>query len=374
MQNSNVNLSKISLFRSSEIPERSRTLTIVRVAAAYAVLYSHSFAMLRLPQPMIAPDVNLGSLALFTFFAISGYLVWISWERSARPTTYAANRFLRIYPGLVTNVLFTALVLGPLLTTLPLRHYFSAPQLFGFLRENLLPWGFYPELPGLFETNPYPGAVNGSLWTIDYEILMYVLVFGVGWLVFTGRVRKTAAAWALFALSALAWTAGKLADEHAILKALADLTPLGFTLHGIGMLAPFFWSGVLFALYRHRIRLNAGMAILAALALLAASTSLAFVPVAWLALPYLLLYVGFARPLQVVEAKNDYSYGIYLYAWPTQQAVVTLGVVDWASSLALSTVLTAALAMVSWHFVESPALGLKRFFPSRGSQGASPVR
>lgn len=347
-----------------EIPSRSSTLNLVRLVAAYAVLFSHSFALLGLPQPQVAPGVDLGVFAVLVFFVISGYLVWISWERASSPASYAANRFLRIYPALAVNVLVTAIVLGPMLTTLSFDRYFGGAHFWQFLIDNLKPWGFYLHLPGVFESNPFPRTVNGSLWTISYEILMYAIVFGVGLL---GAARKPALAWAVFALFAAMHVLLAIEGRWATLGIRGEANYMGFRFDYLGLLAPFFWSGALYAIHRHRIRLRGWIAALAAAAMLAASTSSAFVPVAWVALPYLVLYVGFAPPLQrMPESRNDYSYGVYLYAWPVQQVVVSFGMSpdQWALSLALTTVLTFALAMLSWHFVEARALALKKTFAS----------
>ena len=63
--------------------------------------------------------------------------------------------------------------------------------------------------------------------------------------------------------------------------------------------------------------------------------------------------------------KPDYSYGLYVYAFPIQQTVVRL-VPDIAPPLlfAAAFALTLAVAAVSWHALEAPALRLKSRFRS----------
>jgi peptidoglycan/LPS O-acetylase OafA/YrhL len=109
------------------------------------------------------------------FFVISGYLVMRSWAGDPAPHRYAARRALRIYPGLIVLVLTSMLVLGPLAGGFPLRQYVAELGFLGYLNALLLfPMPF--ELPGVFGDNPYPRAVNGSLWTLSYGATMYLLL------------------------------------------------------------------------------------------------------------------------------------------------------------------------------------------------------
>ncbi|GAA1992004.1 hypothetical protein GCM10009817_37680 [Terrabacter lapilli] len=78
-------------------------------------------------------------------------------------------------------------------------------------------------------------------------------------------------------------------------------------------------------------------------------------------LSYLVLWLG-ARLPGGLATKHDLSYGIYIYAFPLQQVMVTLGVSGAVSPLwfaALSLIVTAPAALASWMLVERPALRLR---------------
>lgn len=142
------------------------------------VLYGHSFVLLGLREPLFMSWLPLGPLGVFIFFTISGYLVSESWDRDPHLLRFFQRRLLRILPGLAVCVLLTVGVLGPLLTTLPLADYFSNPHTLGYLRTIGLYITYY--LPGVFDGNRYPNAVNGSLWSLPVEFLMYIVVALVG--------------------------------------------------------------------------------------------------------------------------------------------------------------------------------------------------
>ena len=65
--------------------------------------------------------------------------------------------------------------------------------------------------------------------------------------------------------------------------------------------------------------------------------------------------------LQRVGAKNDYSYGFYLYGWPAAQFLALWGVTRWGvvPYLAASVAAAGCFAVASWWFVEQRALRLK---------------
>jgi peptidoglycan/LPS O-acetylase OafA/YrhL len=81
-------------------------------------------------------------------------------------------------------------------------------------------------------------------------------------------------------------------------------------------------------------------------------------------LTYLMIWVGM-QPLPKVSflQQGDYSYGLYLYAYPVQQMVAQLlpWSHEWWLNFAISTPIALGIAMLSWHLVEKPALTLKRF-------------
>jgi peptidoglycan/LPS O-acetylase OafA/YrhL len=95
-----------------------------------------------------------------------------------------------------------------------------------------------------------------------------------------------------------------------------------------------------------------------------------FFPVGYPAFAYLMLYAACAVPprLHTIGRRADYSYGIYIYAFPIQQAVAGLGGAAWGvlPFIALCLPLVLLAAALSWHLVERPALTLKhRLLPAR---------
>jgi peptidoglycan/LPS O-acetylase OafA/YrhL len=77
--------------------------------------------------------------------------------------------------------------------------------------------------------------------------------------------------------------------------------------------------------------------------------------------PYLLLWVAFRLPAVRLPGLRgrDLSYGVYIYAFPIQQALV-----PWTgtplNNLLASLPLILLCAALSWHWIERPALARKR--------------
>lgn len=109
------------------------------------------------------------------FFVLSGYLVSISLERSPNLFEFARRRALRIYPALLTICLLTVLLLGPLMTTLPLADYWKNGMTWDYLKSAGAFRIKFP-LPGVFADNPAPNAINGSLWSLPYELSCYIVL------------------------------------------------------------------------------------------------------------------------------------------------------------------------------------------------------
>lgn len=323
-------------------------LDLVRLVAAFLVLYGHSFVFLGLREPLFLSWLPLGPLGVFVFFTISGYLISQSWDRDPHVIRFLMRRVLRIFPGLASCVVLSIVVLGPMLTTWSLRDYFQSHFTWGYLRNIALYISYY--LPGVFEHNRVPNAVNGSLWSLPVEFLMYLILMLSGVLV---RQR-----W-FFVL--IAGVSATLSVSWAQLS--EQVVVYGFDMRQVFICGTYFWVGAIFYWFDLRRYFSIPFVLVACVILLCFEPWTKYLQmVAWGALPIITLAFGLAHSpwLEKLTATGDYSYGIYIYAFPIQQAVIyyfpDIGIgtfLVYCSSFAL------LCAVLSWHLVEKRALQLK---------------
>jgi peptidoglycan/LPS O-acetylase OafA/YrhL len=347
------------------VQHHANAFDLVRLIAAWLVLFSHSFPLLGLEEPRVAPlDMTVGSTAVAVFFAVSGYLVCQSWERDPHFGRFLLRRALRIFPGLVIAVAFTALVVGTAVSIQPWRAHVTSTSTWYYLIDNMLAIGNRTTLPGVFEKMPN-SSPNGSLWTLRYEILMYLMLVLLG---ITRHLKLAAVATFLtfsVTTAVLAWQ-GTL----SLLQPIPGLWRIGleFDLVRVAHLGSYFFGAVVLCLFKAHIqltrwRLFIAAAIGAALCLLAWTAGLPWGLFAGLLFLPLATVLISSRPSRLGGfIRHDLSYGIYIYAFPIQQCVCMLALVygwTWTTALALSTAVTVAAAAASWIFFEKPALGFK---------------
>ncbi len=340
---------------------RDNNFNLIRFLAAALVLYSHAYPLTATSgEPLEGlAGFSLGHLAVDVFFAVSGFLVTGSLLGRGRLGAFVRARVLRIFPALVASSLLTAFVVGALHTSLPLAAYLRAPGTWHYALQDATcwPWPIVYGLPGVFAHLPYPLAVNGSLWSLPFELDMYAGLALLGVLAYTGPrllgvrgLRVIVVAGAVVAIAA--YTANETFE-------FAN----GFTARQGIRLTALFATGATFYVLRERIPLSgawfaAALAGLAAALVWGRAARVLYAP----GLEYVVLWLAFvpAGFLRRYNALGDYSYGFYLWAFPVQQSVMA-----WrpgASRLeltALAVVPTLALAVLSWHLLESPMLALK---------------
>ena len=325
----------------------------LRLFAALLVIFGHAFRLTGEAGPMFA-GAGVATTGVKIFFVVSGYLVAQSYMRDADPRRFLQRRLLRIVPGLAAVVLLTVFVLGPALSALPASVYLADPRSWLYL-ANL---AFYPAdaLPGLFGANIAPGEVNGSLWSLPPEISMYLLLPALA-----GLSLALTRAYRVFALAA-----GLITVVALLVIASPELR--GWLVYGTRVwawfsVAPFFLVGACYAFLGWDRHLNRAVA----LALLALLLVMPTVPILTeflliVALPYIVLAFGVApAPLGgALTRHGDFSYGLYLYAFPIQQTLVAFGTPGGAlGNFALAALLAGGCAALSWHLIERPALRLK---------------
>lgn len=336
---------------------RDNNFTLIRFLAAAAVLVSHSYA-LSTGNPAIEPlrawlGLSMGDLAVGVFFLTSGFLVSGSLLSRRSVARFAVARALRIYPAMVVSVALTVLAVGVWFSTWPLHAYLSSGQTWRYIAMNsILVTGIEYRLPGAFEHTPIRLAVNGSLWSLPYELAMYLLLvvvwFGLARLTIRPLERFPLAMAVIFVLSMCVAVSG---------AGVPRVDPVVWPL-----MALFFAGSCLFA-FRQRVVLDSRI-FAAALLLTGASMAVpsAFGVVYLLTMPYLVLYLAYARGgfLRNFNRAGDYSYGMYIYAYPVQQSLAaTFPGIPPLSMLAASFAITLTLAAASWHWIEKRALALK---------------
>ena len=325
----------------------------VRLFGALLVIYGHAYPLTGAVSPGFAGN-DIATIGVKIFFSISGYLVAQSWLRDPNVARFLLRRALRIFPALIVIVLLSAFVMGPILTRFSLSEYFSNQHSYLYLRNIALYIVYY--LPGLFETNVYPGAVNGSLWSLPAEFMMYLLtpILIAGATVVGGR---TAFAVVAGAFIAVAFWLTSIGPQFRYVVYATDLW-------SALSVAPYFLMGMLYAVCGLDRTLNIYLGAAGLFALAAFETNAAVKEAALLAiLPYFSLSfgTGFVPLLRRITRGNDLSYGLFLCGFPVEQVLrfELGGLIGPWKTFVLATIICTGLAYVSWNFIEKPALNRK---------------
>ena len=325
--------------------------TLIRLLLALAVVVSHAFSVTTgsvSDEPLaLRTGFTLGEHAVNGFFAISGFLVTMSFDRRGW-RDYAVARTLRIAPGLIAATLVVALLLGAAMTDLGAGAYYGDPGLRRFIVATLTSLKSNIALPGVFENNPFRFPM-GTVWTLKYEILCYVAVFAIGLVGLVGS-----------RFGAIALVVG-LAVAMAGLDLLKPDAPKGVET-ALRLPLIFACGGALYVL-RERVRLSGLLVLVLAGATWLAGATFLYKTLLFIASAYGVLWLCLAPAWltrRSYEPRGDLSYGTYLYGWPVQQSLHTLMPGSSAVVLLLpSLAITLGVAALSWFFVEKPALALK---------------
>ncbi len=336
------------------MPNHSRLnlFDLLRFLAAIFVIYSHSFPLLNLGNNhgtdlahQIWPFTDAGAIGVYIFFTISGFLNAKSVAKNP-PSVFYINRCLRIFPGLLVALLFTVFIIGPLCTTVPLGTYFTSMQTWLYLSytELLLPG--HSTLPGVFDNNLYKNAVNGSLWTLRIEFILYLLLP----LVINISPKKSISA----LLPTIFFLILYFASAHSGLIVINN--NMLNMLNAVSANAFFFFAGAAIA------RLNLGNAsmrqIIILFLLILVTARFSFAPlVFFILLPLLIIKTGSIETRTLI-LKNDISYGLYIYAFPIQQTTYHFLSTSLSPAILalLACIATTIPAILSWFFIEKPIL------------------
>ncbi len=333
---------------------RDNNLLLVRLLAAIAVVYGHSYGTTGATwsEPFLrATGLGSADTAVNVFFVISGFLVSKSYlSRDLKSFVWA--RIIRIFPALWTSTLSLVIIVGLFFSPLGAAQFFGLRSTQSYLIHNLsmIPLvGAQTALPMAF-ANSKIDDFNISLWTLPYEIEMYVLLVALG---LVGALRRPALIALLTASAGVLYVAGDFFPHAAIGK-----IPSRFIY--------FFFMGTTMFLFRARISVSSSWFLVActllSLLLLLPKNDATSHFILGATLPYIIIWLCFV-PTGAIRAFNelgDYSYGTYILACPIQMYLALNAHFEHTAFYffaALAIVLP--LAAISWHAIEKPALKLK---------------
>lgn len=345
---------------------------LLRLFLASSVVFWHSFVVIQgTDQPYHESWLWIYKFAVLPcFFGLSGFLVAGSAFRLSLGE-FLTNRAFRIVPALTVDVILSALVLGPIFTTATLHEYFSDRRFWTYF-ENVLGLIHF-KLPGVFTQNPLD-YVNMSLWTVPFEIACYIMLAAIillGWLKKPSCIIILVLFYFLLSILFVNFTGLPSASSGTISRIVWFIFAPNAANTSGPSLVPIFLCGCLCYIFRYRIPYNRHLLTLClvCMALLAVfgewtwETQPVFQLVSIPIFIYTTIYIGLLDVhLPALFKNNDYSYGIYLYGWPLQQAVAATFPDlknPWLGFI-VAFVPLLVFAAFSWHVIERPILKLRR--------------
>ena len=346
---------------------RNNSLGFLRFALAALVVVNHAYPLGGFNggiDPMNTwsrGQETYGGIAVGAFFVISGFLITRSFASASSTVNFLWRRFLRIFPGFWVCLLVTAGVFGPLVWHVEHGTFSgylgAAPSAAGYVRHNFLITMKQYDIGHSLVGTPFGQrgalAFDGSLWTLLYEVKCYIALAVVGTL---GLVRRGRVA--LLALTAGLW----------LLELAETLTPgraarvwSGFSDIYLLRLPLLFCLGMVLYLYRDAIPVSNLVAGLSVALIIVSVPFQLYHALGILGFAYLWMWLAVRLPFRRFADRGDFSYGLYIYAFPVQQFGALMhwqrfGIVPYIlGALLVST----ALAVASWFVVERPALKLK---------------
>lgn len=343
---------------------RENNFDLLRFLFAFQVFLYHAYALSG-AKALSALNIPFAAdIAVKSFFVVSGFLIFMSYENSRGIQVYFIKRARRIYPAYFFIVLLCT-ILGGFFSTYVLRDYLSLPLL-KYVAANLVFLNFLqPNLPGLFEGNPLQ-AVNGALWTLKIEVMFYIFV------------PLAVMAFRKFGHVLMLVTFYVCSVSYSILmQSMAHKTGVGSYLElqrqFPGQIA-FFIAGATGYYYLQHLTKYAVWVVALAVTAFALQSWLPWSAIQPLALAVLIVSVACIVPSFGNFAKyGDVSYGIYIVHFPILQFLISYGLFEKSPRIMLfvSATMVLTVALLLWHFIEKPFLRKSSHYVAASHGGSS---
>lgn len=334
---------------SNFLKKDNNNLDLLRIICAMLVIYGHSFTLADRggAKDLIShffPFSSSGSVAVKVFFFISGMLVTASLLKSHSALQFVISRSLRILPAYIFVVLSSAIIIGPIFTDLPILEYFKQTQVCNYIIKNLgMDIQYF--LPGVFSSSIYKPVINGSLWTIPFEISSYICLLAI--FMITKLKNKT------------------ITNLACIIIISSSIIPgwqsffTGSNINTIYHLPSCFALGVLYATNQESIYVSKEIPIGLFLLYFMMPNKQLSEMMFYFSICTLSIYLVSGRRIISMKLKKDISYGIYLWGFVVQQIIYSVKPdLNIYVNISISIFITVTIATISFILIERPAMEL----------------
>lgn len=329
----------------------------LRILLAWLVIITHSYALTGLPEADWLFQVTNGQtqfshLAVRGFFVISGYLITDSLFRSRSVFDYFKKRILRVFPALIVVNIVCALVIGYIVTDKNAASYFAHESVWQYIYKNSILNIVYT-IDGVLDGK----GINGSLWTISYEFLMYIILSLLFWV----KNRRF-----LFTVIITGIILFLLYLRYSVLyytfSVQFDFIPYYHLNRGWAIdLGLFFAMGSLLFVAQFHIINSVTLLFSSTFLLVLCFYFHIYEYTQYFVLPVLMISFGLLSFKYICSIRKfgDPSYGIYIWAFPIQQLLVWAFQFNYIELMVFASIYTFIIAYASWHFLEKWAMKLK---------------
>ncbi|WP_404985759.1 acyltransferase family protein [Chryseobacterium sp. M5] len=337
---------------------RTNNLDFLRLIFASIVVVTHSYPLSGTAERdflsnFTSSQIALSYIGVKGFFIISGYLIFKSLLRCENLFDFYWKRILRLFPALLIVLVLTVLF-APAVYENPVP-YWQNKSVFTYIPHNLSLFFLQFKINGVFENNPYKGVINGSLWTIRYEFCMYIMASSL-FFIRKKNILKTIVI-LIFILSYIlsVFYPDFMNGPLLHIMSLSSVSLYDFTC--------FFSGGMLLTYINFKDRKFENIIIITSLILFIVSLySNISLYTCFFTLPILVILIGKKSTKYINKIGNtlgDISYGIYIYSFPIQQALMYFFKLDLISLMVSSLLLSFIMGYISWHLIEKKALEYK---------------
>jgi len=342
-----------------KIDLKNNAFDFLRLLFALFVVYAHSRYLYGSPDILHweakgFDNLHAGTIGVWGFFAISGFLVTSSWMNSKSPADFFSKRFKRIFPGFWVSLLVCALIFAPIWYFIKHKTFHDFFQINGihiwkFIFTNLDSAISIQSIGSVADDN-----INGPLWTIHHEVSAYVLLGFI--FIFLSLLKLTSFSIQRRAILGITLLLSAVRIFYTYNLKFSQNYEAWFGDERFLLFFVIFMWGVVINLYREILNFL-WIGLFASLAVLLLATKFEFLPIVLpFCFSFFVISLCFALPFKnISNLIGDLSFGIYLYHWPVRLTLQMLGFQErlglW-QFIGLNILVTLPIAYLSWNLVE----------------------